>query len=762
LLWIACCTATTGSAAEGPDPAVPELSLQSIYHPEDKFDFDGELPRWHWIGPANSAVAGVDPAVRNSQPSDSQFLVQRDDQWMVVDLATGHESVWPLADRLAEQLAKLGGLNGDQLQTATSAAVQSLRHPADAGVVKIDKSLAVVSASAPARWLTRDGSAWKNTTIDPSGRRIGYTRDGDLFLLDIASGQTYRMTNDGTDTILDGLLDWTYQEEIFGRGNYQGFWFSHDGEWLAMLRVDISAIEPYTLSSATAERGRGIVRRYPKAGDPIPHASLWVWDLRQSSGGVLPPPKLVAQSTADQPRIISGVWWAPDRTALVYSVNDRVQSWRELRMLDSAFLIGQTNEANLLLREQGATWIEPPAAPQWYPDGSLLWRSELATGRYRLYRIDVAGKLVSPVSPPDFHVQEFKLRPDGGIVVTGNADPDSADRHAYRIDPTAPQSLIPITTAAGWHEVDFSPEGSWMTTRFSTATQPPELSLRSTDGETKHMIAAADLPRLPPLIVPKMPRIVTPDGVVLPALLIRPETATDTDPVPIVIEVYGGPQTPAVVNRWEGKRTLYRQLLAARGIGTLVIDNRSSAGRGPIDSWPIHRRVGEIEWQDLSVGVEWLKQQPWVDSNRLAIRGWSFGGFLTLYAMTHSDAFAVGIAGGSVTDWREYDAFYTERYMGLPSDNEAGYDATAPVRHADKLQGRVLLIHGEADDNVHPSGTMRMARALQMAGKDFQLMIYPGAGHGVTNGKQVWHLARMTDQFLVDQLIDQSSVVTAQ
>ena len=220
-----------------------------------------------------------------------------------------------------------------------------------------------------------------------------------------------------------------------------------------------------------------------------------------------------------------------------------------------------------------------------------------------------------------------------------------------------------------------------------------------------------------------------------------------------MIETYGGPQAPVARNRWSGTRSLYRELLAREGIAVLVLDNRSSNGRGVADTWNVRGRFGEVELKDLLSGVDWLQEQDWVNSERIALRGWSFGGFLTLYAMTHSKVFSAGIAGGSVTDWREYDSFYTERYMGLPSENVEGYETTAPVKVAANLHGHVMLIHGEVDDNVHPSGTLRMAKALQDAGIDFELMIYPGSKHSVKNPNQAWHLQKVTDRFLKQQLL---------
>ena len=352
----------------------PGLSLRALYHPEDKIDFDGKLPTVRWFG-----------------ESPARLLVKRDDQWNEFNLDTGNEHESQIDDQLAMRIGALGGLDDKQIQSAVSSALSKLKSNADSTIVSIGDSLALVSPEREARWLTREGSQWKNSTVDPSGRLVAYTRDGDLFLLHVASGRTHRLTNDGSETVLDGILDWTYQEEIFGRGNYKGFWFSADGDWLAMLRVDISGIEPYRLPASTGPRGVGIEKRYPKAGDPIPHASLWIWDLRQVGLSQIPAPRQMAQSTAQQQRIITGVWWSPRNLQLVYAISDRIQSWRELRVVDERYFSGQTNTQLRLLREESSTWVEPPTAPLWPDDVSIIWRSELPTGRNRLYKLALNG-----------------------------------------------------------------------------------------------------------------------------------------------------------------------------------------------------------------------------------------------------------------------------------------------------------------------------------------------------------------------------------
>lgn len=766
------------SAADPPPP----LSLESLYHPDSKFDYAKEGPQTHWVGRESPIL-----------------IVRRESTWMTVDLATGRETPWPVADRLRENLQHLEGITERQATSVSMRLAGELETPDQVRLARIGQTLAVVSAEMPAQRLTHDASRWENPTLDPSGRWLAYTMAGDLYLRDWARGNSLRLTDDGSETLLNGLLDWMYQEEIFGRGNYRGFWFSDDGDWLAMLRIDIGDIEPYVLSAAASDRGTGLVRRYSKPGDPIPHASLWLWDLRSAAEGRIPSPRKLEQSTATRERIITGVWWQPERPRLFYTVSDRRQTWRELKAIRAVSTgtalsggIASSGDSDPpsapaaggpveILREESSAWVEPPTPPRFLDDGSFVWRSEVASGRYRLDRVRDDGASVMPLTPDDFDVDDHFVAGDGSFaLVTGDADGVTVERHVYRID-LDPKILAPgrrpvplrLTPADGWHEADFAPDGRAIVIRHSTPTQPRRVSVIGTFAADERSGERPEWPPIrdgelvlsePQLRVPggmreaELFRIETPDGKRLPAMLVRPtpvgEASGDGDGgetaagIPVVVEVYGGPGAATVTRRWSGTRGLYREYLARRGIATLIVDNRSSAGRGPADTWAVRHRVGELELQDLLVASGWLRQQPWVDADRVALRGWSFGGFLTLLGMTRSDHFAAGIAGGSVTDWREYDAFYTERYMGLPEDNPDGYRDTAPIATAGDLHGRLLLIHGELDDNVHPSNTMRMVDALQKAGQPFDLMIYPGAAHGIHAPHQVWHMAKMTDEFL--------------
>jgi dipeptidyl-peptidase-4 len=239
------------------------------------------------------------------------------------------------------------------------------------------------------------------------------------------------------------------------------------------------------------------------------------------------------------------------------------------------------------------------------------------------------------------------------------------------------------------------------------------------------------------------------DGFVLVAMMIRPPDFVPTRRFPVYQFTYAGPATAQVRNEWGGSQYIFHQLLAQQGVIVWVLDNRSAAGKGVEVQWPIYGRLGELELQDLEDGAAWLKQQPFVDGSRMVLSGWSYGGFMTAYALTHSTTWAAGIAGGSVTDWRDYDTIYTERYMKLPSHNEDGYRRTAPRFAANRLQGRLLLLHGLMDDNVHVQNSVQFAYELQRAGKPFEMMLYPRSRHGVSDPRLNLHMRRLMFDFVM-------------
>jgi len=710
--------------------------------------------------------------------------------------------VWPGVETLVGQLTGLGDVDESKARGIVDGWIGSSEKSLESSLVRIDNSIAIAGLGQSPRWVTRQAGQWDDPTLSPDGSRVAFVQDNDLYVMTIASQQSIRITDDGSPTRLNGRLDWVYQEEIYGRGNFAAFWWADDSRSLAFLRLDNSHVHPFTFTTSEGPRGGAEVQRYPKAGDPSTSAELWVAKLGDgidSSASLTPvfTPQTVPAAydpengVAGEPLIVR-VGWRPGSGELIFAQTNRVQNELTLWRYDVG-TAGRSGSArtgpSVILRERCDQWLEVIGLPRWLPDGDFLWLSDLPSGRRRLWRISGDAARRTPLTPEGFDVREFvAVNSDSSMAfVTGDLHRGTIGQHLYRVSfepeysaPTTdrPRPMVRLTGEMPWHNVSLCDNQSWMVDRASGLTEPTVMSLvkigdsADPDGQTHsgenagRALASRELHRermnLPgPAIEPNWVTISTDDGVDLPAYIFPPAGAVGSPQsdapagrFPVLIEVYGGPLAPSVRDSFASSRYLLHQMLASQGIGVMVVDNRSSGGRGLADAWSIHRRVGEIETEDLVAAAKWLKSNAWVDGDRVAVRGWSFGGFLTLHAMTHSDQFAAGVAGGSVTDWRNYDSIYTERYMGLPAENAAGYDSTSPLKAADKIHGRVLLLHGEVDDNVHLSNTLQIAAALQNAGKRFDLMIYPGSAHGVNGGMPVYHLMTTTMEFLQRELVD--------
>ena len=744
------------------------LNLKTLYHPLEKINFAQEQILTHWIG---------------SNPS--QLIIRRDKVWNEFDLQTGQETPWSIPILLSKKLQKLQGVTETVARSAVDSAVVKLKNSDDTLLVRINRGLAVASLSQKTRWISKEVTGWRDITLSKSGSTIAYTKQNNLFVIDVHSGKHLQLTQDGSETTFNGHLDWTYQEEIYGRGNFKGFWLSPNGKWLATLKIDTSEVPVYSLGSASSERGVGLSSRYPKAGDPIPHASLMLWDLRKLASGRLPRPHVLSRSSSETERLTTGVWWNSHDGSLVFAVSNRIQSWRELHRVQPRLDRRDPNFHFIAYREDSEAWIEPPAKPSFLQNGEMLWLSEIPSGYSQVYlvplkRIGKSQTITMPhaVTPDQIHVRDFWVSPDeSSLAYLADHQNGTVEQHLYKLQLTTKQgtnspeqdtkishsklestkagsgAAKQLTDQAGWNQPQLSPDWNWLLNQHNSAVSPNHFILTKMDSKESREIGKTLLLLDHPMHQPEFFSIPNGQGVNLPAAIIRPDASTN-ERLPVVIEIYGGPGSPVVTNRWRGTRNLYRELLAQRGIATFMVDNRSSAGRGLRDAWSIQGRVGEVELEDLRTAITWLKNQNWVDPDRLLIRGWSFGGFMTISAMTSMNDFKAGIAGGSVTDWAEYDAFYTERYMGLPQNNEDGYQRTSPIHRAENLEGSILLIHGEADDNVHPTGTLRMAKAFQQAGKPFRLMIYPDEAHAIRQANNVWHLSQLTDQFINEQLLE--------
>lgn len=748
------------------DPAAaaapPPLSIDTLYHPKNRFKYiESTSPATRWI---------------TTEAGSPRLLIRREKGWMQIDPQANRggdaesETLWPGTETLVSQLTSLGGVDEKKARDIVAAWILSDRS-LDTSLLRIDGSIAIVGFKQQPRWITRQSSHWNDATLSPDGQRVAFVQDYDLYVMNIETGRMLRVTDDGSPTRFNGRLDWVYQEEVYGRGNFKAFWWSDDSRSIALLRIDNSKVRTFTFATSDGPRGGTIAQRYPKSGDPNPSAELWVVTLGQSATDPMSLKPVFTPSSDDTENdsLIVRVGWRPNSTELIFARTNRVQSDLTLWRYD----VSSGTAATPIVRESSNQWLEVIGLPHWLPGGDFLWLSDLPSGRRRVWRISEDGSRRVPLTPENFDVRELvAVDKDNSIGwVTGDIQRGVVGQHLYQFSLASDNSksgkIERLTDGRPWHNVTISDDHRWMIDRASSLTEPTTTSLvaigtpqaKSDAGEPLHL--HSEMLRFPGQpIAPVWATVKTPDGLELPGYVfppadhekVVPGTAGESTRFPVLVEVYGGPLAPSVRDSWSSNRYLFHQFLALQGIGVMVVDNRSSGGRGLADTWSIHRRVGELETQDMVAATDWLKSQPWVDGDRLGIRGWSFGGFLTLHAMTHSKVFAVGVAGGSVTDWHNYDSIYTERYMGLPADNTAGYESTSPLKAAQRLHGRVLLLHGEVDDNVHLANTLQMAEALQNAGKPFDMMIYPGSAHGVRHGMPTYHLMMTTWEFLHREL----------
>ena len=703
------------------------LELRHIYGP-DALDFSPDLPRLRWLPGGEEYLHGED--------GDDGWT------WTVVDAATGSAEPFYDPDALAAALEEQIKLEPEDAASRARPGSLRLSPSADRLLLQLASDLFVWDFDTDTLVrLTRGPETEELARFSPDDRRIAFVRDADLYVVDL-EGNELRLTTGGGENMLNGKLDWVYQEEIYGRGNYQAHWWSPDSRRIAFLQTDERDVPRFTVVDHVPYRPPLEVYPYPKAGDANPRVRLGV--ASANGGGITwIDPGLYGHSEI----LFVNVAFSPDGDVW-YQVQDRRQTFLDLHRADP-----KTGESNRVLREESHAWVNQLGPPVFLDDGGFLWFSE-RTGFQHLYRYDADGNLVQPLTEGRWEVRSLNAVDEeaGAAYVSGTyRTAIGADVLRVALDGSGATLL---TEAPGSHRGSFPDDGPvehWFATSNNLHT-PTRMALRrAEDGETVRELGGSEVPDLERFEIsePELLTITTSDGVDLAAMLVRPH-GFDTERVyPAWVHVYGGPHAQQVRNAWQGSRGMWFQYLAQQGIVVLVVDNRIASGRGVESTWPVYKNFGEQELVDLVEAVDWLGAKPWVDEERIGLDGWSFGGYMTLYALTRSDRFKAGIAGGSVVDWRAYDSIYTERYMSTPDDNPDGYKGSSVRERAGDLHGDLLLLHGTMDDNVHMQNTLQIAWDLQKAGKPFEMMLYPKSRHGVSDPDLSLHLRQTMARFIL-------------
>ena len=578
--------------------------------------------------------------------------------------------------------------------------------------------------------------------FSPDGRLIAYVRASNIFVAD-AQGRERALTTDGGPQLLNGKLDWIYQEEVYGRGTYRAFWWSPDSTRLAFLQLDEARVPEFTVVDHVAEPQIAEVTDYPRPGDPNPYVRLGVV---RAAGSPVQWVGLDKYSPDDL--LIVNVGWTPDSREVVFHAQNREQTWLDLNLADA-----KTGASRTILRETSPAFVSEIGPARWLADGTFLWLSE-RDGWQHLYRYKPDGALVGRITSGEWEVDSLLGADDArGVAYFLGTERSHIGRDIYRVRIDG-GGLTRLSERPGTHGAVFNPAFSHYVGTWSDVSTPPQARLHKADGSEVRVLEANAGPALAEygLRAPEFLQVPARDGFMMEAMIIKPPGFDPSRKYPVLQQTYAGPHAPQVRNAWRGVSGLYQQLLAQHGIIVWVCDNRSASGKGAVSAWHAYKRLGVSELEDIEDGLAWLRTQPWVDGSRIGIEGWSYGGFMTSYALTHSTSFAMGIAGGSVTDWRDYDSIYTERFMMRPQNNPEGYRVTSARLAAKELSGQLLLVHGTMDDNVHVQNTLRFAYELQRAGKRFELMLYPKSRHGVTDPLLVKHMRQTMFDFTLRTL----------
>jgi dipeptidyl aminopeptidase/acylaminoacyl peptidase len=653
-------------------------------------------------------------------PDGEHYLQTKGGKLYKVAARTGRSELFVDPDKLAKSLEGLSALPR-RARGGITRDGEYRTNPARTGTLvdlpKDEIGFAYFDGT-PAVQLTTRGGKKEFVTFSPSGTHVAFTRKGNLFAVELATRKETALTADTGAEILNGRADWVYEEEIFNR-NGRAYWWNADGTAIVFLRFDDTPVKKFTLADPFPAAGRAEVYAYPKPGDPNPLVKLGVVSLADAK-----PTFLDLGDYKPEDTLFARVGWLPDGKRPFAYVTNRRQTWLDFVVWESP-----NAKPTKLFRDQTKAWIDDPGEPKFLADGSFLFSSE-RTGWKHLYHYDAAGKLLRAVTTGEWEVKDVLRADESEVFFTATKDGHNGSNfYSAKLDGSG---VTRLSAGDGSHTINLAPKGKLFTDRFSDNSTPGRMWLRELGGDA----AVRVLDNNPAYArdeykFGKYERLQVPmkDGFLLEAAITYPPDFDPAKKYPVWISTYAGPHAPTVREGWSWRS--FEQVLAHMGVVSFRVDPRSASGKGAVSAWACYKQMGVPELKDLEEAVDWIAQKPWADGSRVGISGHSYGGFITAYALTHSKKFAAGIAGAPPTDWRLYDTIYTERYMGLPAENKDGYDKTSVVKAAANLHGKLLLIHGLMDDNVHVQNSMQFIDALQKANKPFELMIYPPSRHGI-------------------------------
>lgn len=578
--------------------------------------------------------------------------------------------------------------------------------------------------------------------FSPNSSKVAFMRNNNLFVTDLATGKETTITTDGEwNKVINGMCDWVYEEEF---GFDKAWQWNSDGTKIAFYRFDEGGVREFDMAMYGELYPKEYRFKYPKAGEKNSDVSIFTYDLMSQ--------KLQACNVGpEKDQYIPRIKWTNDPATLCVFRMNRLQNKLELLNFDT----NANSTGKPIYTEVNETYIDVNDDLYFLPDNSFFLTSE-KDGFNHIYRFSNNGKFLGQVTKGNWEVTAlYGVDEASKTIYYQSAENDATRKDVYSIkfDGTGKTRL---SAKDGSNSANFSRNFKFFINYHSAANSPTLVTLHDNKGKQISVLESNDklneTLKKYDLPTKEFMQIKTTNGV-FNAWMIKPKNFDATKKYPVFMTVYQGPGSTTVNDSWDSKNLLWHCMLAQNGYIVVSVDGRGTGFRGADFKKVTYKQLGKYETEDQIAAANYFGTLPYVDAKRIGIQGWSYGGYMTLLCMTKgADVFKAGISVAPVTTWRYYDSIYTERYLQTPQDNAKGYDDNSPLNYADKLKGKLLLVHGSADDNVHYQNSMDMVTALVKANKDFDLMIYPNKNHSIYGGNTRLHLYNKMTNFLLNNL----------
>ncbi len=585
--------------------------------------------------------------------------------------------------------------------------------------------------------LSNGNTHLRNVKLSPDGRLVGFVRNHNIFVVDLSTGKEKAVTTNGTDNILNGEFDWVYEEEF---GLADAWRWSPDSKKIAFWQLDQTRVKVFHLIDEMYRYNKIFNLKYPEVGEQNSIIKIGVADLAAN--------KTNWMDIGDNDDIyIPRIFWTNSSSKLAILRLNRHQNFLELLMANT-----KNGKTEVTITDSDPAWVDVRYNVLFLKNkDQIIWSSE-KSGFKHAYLYDYNGKLINQITKGNWEITKVADVDENNnwLYFYGKKDsPIQQNIYRIKLDGT---KLERISKKHGWHNGIFSPDRQYFIDFFSNASTPTKTILNNADGSIVRIINSGNIPALKNhnMVYPQFVKIKTTDGTELNGYFIKPYNFNPGKKYPVLVYGYGGPGSQMVVDRWGGYRTYWHQYMTEQGYIIFVIDNRGTGGRGKAFKNLAYGDLSKWSVHDQIEGAKYLAKLPYVNKNRIGFWGWSGGGYLTIAMLTRgADYFKTGVAVAPVTDFRLYDAIWTERYMGLINENVEGYKKADLINTAGGLKGKLLIIHGSGDDNVHYQNTLQFINKSISINKQVDMFIYPNRAHSISGGNTRLHLfTKITNYFL--------------